>query len=317
VIRESVSTLLRAAGPVDLHRTAGFLHRPDGGALRFTLRGLRGVVRAGRGIAVVGLEPARGGVALTLELLQDADVQLAMGAARQLAGLARNAGTRDAHAAFRRLAANEESLRPALAACRGLRLPQQPDAAACVTNAVLAQQVTMTFASELSRRVRERWGERVRAGGEEWLLAAPAERLAEVQPEAMRELQVSRNKAEYIRDLCREIADGTLDLHSLAALPAAEAADALTARRGIGPTTAAWLLAFGAGHPDAWPPGDVGLLRALERLHGRRVGRAIDRWVRPYSGVRSHLAVHLWEAQRAGALPDLPVRTRARPEKLT
>jgi len=312
VSRQPLRALAAARAPVDLHRTAGFLHPREGGALRFTERGLRGVVRAGRGLALVELEPSRGGVGVAITAVRGVEPEEALGAARQLAGLARDESASDAHAAFHRVARGDESMAPVRAACRGLRLPQQPDAAACVTNAVLAQQVTMSFASELARRLRDRWGERVKAGGEEWQLAAPAERLAEVQPDAMRELQVSRNKAEYIRDLCREIADGTLDLHALASLPAAEATAALVARRGIGPTTAAWLLAFGAGHPDAWPPADVGLLRALERLHGRRAGRLIDQWVAPYTGVRSHLAVHLWEAQRAGALPELPVRSGAR-----
>jgi DNA-3-methyladenine glycosylase II len=189
-------------------------------------------------------------------------------------------------------------MEPVLAACRGLRLPQRPDATGTVVGAILAQQVTGSFAAELARRVGELWGERVRLGGEDWELPPRADVLAEVEPAQMRPLQISQRKAEYIRDLCREIATDRLDLHALAALPAEEATAALVARRGIGPTTAAWLLQFGSGHPDAWPPADVGLWRALEMLHGRREGRAVARWLASYEGARSFLAVHLWEALR-------------------
>ena len=297
VVRERIAV----RGPVDLHRTAGFLFRrgPD---LRFTRRGLRGAVRAGAGVALVEIEPARAALDVTLRLAPGADGALALAAARQLAGLPREAGSDDEHPAFLVAARTDDAMLPILAACRGLRLPQRPDVAGTVVGAILAQQVTGAFAAELNRRVGEQWGERVRIGGEEWELPPRAEVLAEVEPPGMRPLQISQRKAEYIRDLCREIAAGTLDLHALARLPPDAATAALVARRGIGPTTAAWLLMFGAGHPDAWPPADVGLLRALQSLHGSRDGRAVDRMLAAFSGSRSFLAVHLWEGLRLGLI---------------
>lgn len=297
VVRERIAV----RGALDLHRTAGFLFRrgPD---LRVTGRGLRGVVRAGRGLAVVEIEPARQALEVTLRLSAGASSEAALGSARQLAGLPRDPERPDAHPAFVAAAREDPAMARLLQACRGLRLPQRPDVAGTVVGAILAQQVTSAFAAELNRRVREAWGEKVMLAGEEWELPPRAEVLAGIDPERMRPLQISQRKAEYIRDLCREIADGTLDLHALAAVPADEAAAELTARRGVGPTTAAWLLAFGAGHPDAWPPADVGLWRALDQLLGRNEGPSVDRWLSRYAGARSFLAVHLWEGLRAGVI---------------
>ncbi len=291
---------LAVPGPVDLHATAGFLFEPDGPDLRFSARGLVACVRAGRGPALIEIEPRPGGLDVTMRLAAGARVAVAIAAARQLAGLPREPGRADPHAAFLRVARADAVLAPLVS--RGLRLPQRPDPAACILGAVMAQQVTVSFASELTRRVRARWGERVRLGGAEWTLPPPAERLASLGPDDMRPLQVSRRKAEYVRDLAREVADGTLDLPALAGQSWDEACASLVARRGVGPTTAAWLLSFGAGHPDAWPPADVGLWRALERIHGRRDGARVRAWVARYDGMRSLLAVNLWAAQRAGRL---------------
>ena len=289
---------LSVRGAIDLRRTAGFLHSGDAGDLRFTGRGFRAAVRCGEGVALVALQPAKGGVEAEMLLGPRADAGLALAAARQLAGLPRDPSHPDPHAAFVRAARSVPALAPILRACRGLRLPQRPDAAACVVSAILAQQVTGSFAAELARRVREGWGERVTIDGEEWLLPARAEVLATLQPADLRPLQVSTRKAEYIRDLSQEIAEGRLDLPALAPLPWDEASAQLVARRGIGPTTAAWLLAFGAGHADAWPPADAGLLKALAILVGRREGRAVERLLAGFAGSRSLLAVHLWEALR-------------------
>jgi 3-methyladenine DNA glycosylase/8-oxoguanine DNA glycosylase len=301
VSRRVVRERIAVRGPHDLHRTAGFLFRrgPD---LRFTDRGLRGVVRAGAGFALIEIEPSpeRGAIDVTMSLERGADTALALAAARMIAGLPRDAAQPDPHPGFARAARAHEALAPILKACRGLRLPQRPDPAGCVIGAILAQQVTGAFAAELAGRVRARWGERVSLGGEEWELPPRAEVMAGVQPSELRPLQISQRKAEYIRDLCREIAEGTLDLHALAALPADDAVSALLSRRGIGPTTAAWLLMFGAGHPDAWPPADVGLMRVLERVAGARDGRKVERFARAFAGARSLLAVHLWEADRLG-----------------
>lgn len=297
IVRERVAV----AGALDLHRTAGFLFRrgPD---LRRTGLGLRGVVRAGRGLALVEIEPATGAVDITLRLSAGAEAAAALGSARQLAGLPRDPARADAFPAFLAAARADPAMARVLESCPGLRLPQRPDPVGTVVGAILAQQVTGTFAAELNRRVREKWGERVLLAGEEWELAPRAEVLAEVEPEFMRPLQISQRKAEYIRDLCREIAAGTLDLPALAAQPIAAASTALEARRGVGPTTAAWLLAFGAGHPDAWPPADVGIWRALDELHGRNEGPSITRWLGRYAGARSFLAVHLWEGMRLGVI---------------
>jgi 3-methyladenine DNA glycosylase/8-oxoguanine DNA glycosylase len=282
--------------PYDLASTIAWLHGRGSAddRVRRDGRAFVSAFRAGRGAASARLEASARALTVDLVLSPGADLDVAVRRARKLAGLPADAATRDPHGAFVRLARRDAPLAGALRACRGLRMPQHPDPVAAITGAILAQQVTTSFAAQLLREVFAKWGERVRIGGEEWLLPPRPEALAELGPADLRPLKVSGRKAEYIRDLNRELADGTLDLDALASLSADDATAALVARRGIGPTTASWLLMFGAGHPDAWPVADVGLWRALERTLGAKAGRDIDRFIARYAGYRSWLAVLLW-----------------------
>ena len=64
--------------------------------------------------------------------------------------------------------------------------------------------------------------------------------------------------------------------------------------RGIGPWTAEYIAMRALGDPDAWPPGDVGVRHALERL-GQAPGepaalKLAEAW-RPW---RSYAVMHLW-----------------------
>jgi DNA-3-methyladenine glycosylase II len=298
-------------GPLDLVSTLGFLHGPLDPFVRREGEAFTGVFRAGKGAALARLTTSKDALLVELTLGKGADEEIALRNARQLAGLPADAAAPDPHRAFVRLAKKDPLLADALRSCRGLRMPQRPDDVASVSGAVLAQQITVSFAAQLARELYSRYGERVTLGGQEWLLPPRAERLAEVTPEELRPLKISGRKAEYIRDLSREIAEGRLDLAALASRPAEEASASLVALRGIGPTTASWLLMFGAGHPDAWPTADVGLWRALETKLGSKDGRKVDRWVAQYAGYRSWLAVLLWQAQREerrGRAPAMPER---------
>ncbi len=157
---------------------------------------------------------------------------------------------------------------------------------------VIAQQVNLSFAFAMKESL-------VRLGGQGYqgYPAMPSpERVARLPYEALQAEKYSRRKAEYVIDLARAIAEGSLDLAVTMALPFSEAVDRLVALRGVGRWTAE-CVAIDAGHLDALPAGDIGIRNAVQRFYGldhqptevevRTLGRA---WA-PYSGLACY---YLW-----------------------
>ncbi len=97
-----------------------------------------------------------------------------------------------------------------------------------------------------------------------------------------------------------------LDFEDLARQPAEAARDALTAIKGIGPWTAEIFLLFCAGHPDAWPAGDLALqegVRLALALETRPDAKALEalseRW-RPWRGAAARLVWAYYGAVKRG-----------------
>ncbi len=118
----------------------------------------------------------------------------------------------------------------------------------------------------------------------------------------LRAAGLSGPKINALRAVARAVADGSLPLDGLDALPAEEAHRALTAVKGVGPWTAHSFLLFCLGHPDAWPAGDLALQEAARlvlKLDARPRTTELDalgeRW-RPHRGVAARL---LWAYYRA------------------
>lgn len=96
-----------------------------------------------------------------------------------------------------------------------------------------------------------------------------------------------------VRALARSVAQGRLDLGPTADPERTHAA--LLALPGVGPWTAGYILMRALRVPDAWPQGDLGMRRALERLTGKTISTTqlaarAERW-RPWRG---YAAMHLW-----------------------
>jgi len=175
-------------------------------------------------------------------------------------------------------------LRPSLAAS-GLEM---------LVGAITAQQVNLAFAVSLRASVVRRYG-RPLALGDQTVYAFPdAATLGRARLRDLRALKFSTRKAEYIRDVARAVAAGTLDLTGLAARPNADVVDTLIARRGLGRWTAEWFLARCLGRGDVCPAGDLAVRKAFGHYYGRGRGlgdAAIRRRARRW-GAHQNLAVH-------------------------
>lgn len=204
-------------------------------------------------------------------------------------------------APFERMAARHALLSPLIERRRGLLIPQTADIFEGLTWAIIGQQINLSFAFELRRRLVRLTG-RALAGGLFVHPAPPA--VAALDYSDLERLSFSRRKAEYLVDLARSVVDGSLVLESRPALTAAEIQENLLRFRGIGVWTSNYLGMRSYGFADCAPLGDTGLaagLQALLRLPGRPNAAEAERLLEEYRPFRSFVTFHLWQTMGGGA----------------
>ncbi|UOQ43831.1 DNA-3-methyladenine glycosylase [Halobacillus salinarum] len=130
----------------------------------------------------------------------------------------------------------------------------------CLVKVIIHQQLNMKFAHTLSTRFVRQFGYEKNGV---WFYPEP-EKVAGLPYDALRELQFSQRKAEYVIDTSQLIVEGKLDLKRLAAETTEEIITSLTKIRGVGAWTAENWLMFGAGREDLLPKADIGIQNALK-----------------------------------------------------
>ncbi|MBI3342429.1 DNA-3-methyladenine glycosylase 2 family protein [Candidatus Curtissbacteria bacterium] len=83
----------------------------------------------------------------------------------------------------------------------------------------------------------------------------------------IREIGASNSKVAFIKDLAAKVQSGEITFEGLGNLTNEEIAKMLTSVHGIGPWTVEMFLMFCLGRPDVFSTGDLGLLRAIEKLY--------------------------------------------------
>ena len=201
-------------------------------------------------------------------------------------------------APFYALAEADPLLRGAVEAHYGLRLIGISDLFEAVSWGIIGQQINLAFAHTLKRRLVEAYGEFIEANGERYWLFPSAERIAELSPSALQELQMTGRKSEYLIGVARLIADGQLSKQALALAETAEEAERrLTAIRGIGPWTAHYVLMRCLRLPTAFPADDVGLQNAVRLLTGmdrKPTREELRQLAAAWSGWESYATFYLW-----------------------
>jgi DNA-3-methyladenine glycosylase II len=183
--------------------------------------------------------------------------------------------------AFRAFATTEPVLARIATALTGLRPPLAPDPFESLVTSVTAQQVSLHAAFAIRNRFIVAFG---RATGVAHAFPT-RERVAAAAPDELTALGFSRSKAECVVGVARS----DLDLDGLAVLPDDEVKARLVSLRGIGEWTADWFLARHLARPRAWPAGDLGLRKAVERFYG--VGgdiRSFGERFAPFENLSAH-----------------------------
>lgn len=202
-------------------------------------------------------------------------------------------------APFERRATCDRHVRRLIAGRRGLRVPLTASVFEALVWTIAGQQVNLAFAYRLRRVLIELTGERVGKGD------SPDAFIAHPTPEAVANLdyddltgrQWSRRKAEYVIDVARAVATGTLDLAVLQQASPESARETLESLRGFGVWSANYVMMRGLGLADCVPLGDTGLTSALERFFelDHRPDRAeTEALMQLFAPYRSIATFHLW-----------------------
>ena len=173
----------------------------------------------------------------------------------------------------------------------GLRVPGCVDGFELAVRTILGQRISVAAASTLAGRFAGAFGEPIDTpivGLDR--LGPTADRVAGVEPSEIQALGVAGPRAVAIRELAAAIADGSIGLEP-GGDPEAVVAD-LKRLPGVGDWTANYIAMRALRWPDAFPAGDLGLLKAVGGSSIRKLDAMAESW-RPW---RAYAAMHLWNS---------------------
>jgi N-glycosylase/DNA lyase len=161
---------------------------------------------------------------------------------------------------------DDEPMRTAVLACRGLRLLRQ-DPWECLASFILSSTKQIVQIRQIISLLCERFGEPLPAAAgypQTFAFPSPA-RLARLMESELRACKMGF-RAPYLLETARIVAEGKLDLERLRALPVEIARDELIKLPGVGRKIADCVLLFAYGFQSAFPV-DVWVIKALQKLY--------------------------------------------------
>jgi 3-methyladenine DNA glycosylase/8-oxoguanine DNA glycosylase len=159
--------------------------------------------------------------------------------------------------------------------------------------AILGQQVSVAGASTLTARLAARFGHPVpfQIDGLAYTFPTADELVA-----ADLAIGIPASRGEAIREFARAAAAGSIVFDG--SHDAATCVSRLCGIRGLGPWTAQYIAMRALSDPDAFPAGDLALLRATEMKNPAELERYAERW-RPW---RAYAAMHIWQGVSDGTV---------------
>jgi AraC family transcriptional regulator, regulatory protein of adaptative response / DNA-3-methyladenine glycosylase II len=168
----------------------------------------------------------------------------------------------------------------------GLRVPGCWDGFELAVRAILGQQVSVASATTLGVRLVREFGVPVTAVAPLTHLFPRAEVLAQAD---IARIGLPESRAQTIRSLAQAVSEGRIGFGSVADVE--EFQTRLCELPGIGNWTAQYIAMRALGDPDAFPAGDLGLLRAVSLQSERELILHAEAW-RPW---RAYAAMYLWQ----------------------
>jgi AraC family transcriptional regulator of adaptative response / DNA-3-methyladenine glycosylase II len=181
-------------------------------------------------------------------------------------------------------------LAPMVRATPGMRVPGAWNGFELAVRAIVGQQISVQGASTITGRIAEDFG----------IAYAPAAGLERIFPGArvlagadLARVGLTKARTETIREFTRRVRDGVLSFDGV--IDVAEFAQKFREIPGVGPWTSQYVAMRALGDPDAFPTGDVALLRASGLGNHRALDARAETW-RPW---RAYATLHLWRSLHA------------------
>lgn len=182
----------------------------------------------------------------------------------------------------------------------GLRMVGIPDMYEALCWSIIGQQINLSFAYTLKRRLVTQYGRTVDTGDRILHLFPDPATVREIPAEAWRDMQFSRSKAEYLTGISGMFLRGELSKTKLMQCSLHEdRLKQLTAVKGIGSWTANYVLMKSLKEMQAIPHGDAGLLNALlqhQLIRDKQDTDSIKTLFETFSGWEAYLVFYLWRS---------------------
>jgi N-glycosylase/DNA lyase len=199
---------------------------------------------------------------------------------------------------------DEEPMRAALAACKGLRLLRQ-DPWECLASFICSSTKQIVQIQQIVELLCQRYGEALPVlpgAAPAWGFPTPAQ-LAAANEAGLRGCKMGF-RAPYVLAAARAVAEGRLDLEQLRGLSCPSARDVLTELPGVGAKIANCVLLFAYGFQEAFPV-DVWVMKALRQLYfpkrrpsPARLQRFIASYFGPNAGYAQQYLFHFMRTAR-------------------
>lgn len=186
-----------------------------------------------------------------------------------------------------RILRTDQALAKHIEADPGLRIPGAWNGFELATRAILGQQISVQGATTLAGRMVRAFGQPFPAASNLTHIFPPPQIVAGAN---IRSIGLPAARADTIRALARAVCDGQIRFERV--LDTGAFLNRLCEIPGIGKWTAQYVAMRALGETDAFPSGDLGLLRALNLKNSRDLERRAEAW-RPW---RAYATMYLWSS---------------------
>ncbi|MGE7023037.1 DNA-3-methyladenine glycosylase family protein [Solibacillus cecembensis] len=199
---------------------------------------------------------------------------------------------------FYEMAKNDLLLHKAIDEFYGLRNVGIPDLFEALTWGILGQQINLTYAYTLKKRLVEKFGKSLEWEGRQYWIFPKAKDIANLTVEDLASLKMTIKKCEYLIGVAQLIVEGRISKSLIMGNGNFKEAEKMLIKiRGIGPWTANYVLMRCLRFPNAFPIADVGLHNAIKHLTGadeNPTKEEILKIAAPWKGWESYATFYLW-----------------------
>jgi AraC family transcriptional regulator of adaptative response / DNA-3-methyladenine glycosylase II len=172
------------------------------------------------------------------------------------------------------------------------RLPAAFDSYEFLIRAILGQQITIKAATTLATRIVERANITFDSQIEGLDYIFP--NIDEIKSMSLEEMGITKTRIETIKSVNEALGNGAFSLSTNQSF--SRFYDDFTSIKGIGDWTANYIAMRGLGMVDAFPAGDMGVIKAIQKEYGeikiKDIQKLAEKW-RPY---RANAAMCLWQS---------------------